>query len=91
MLDSLRGEAEVKLASCKYLDGLPTSGNKFGRAFRDVEWEDTCHMDLHGIFLLTLCTWYISVALNLAFQLGGEDPHIVPGLCQAISMTLPLG
>jgi len=30
----------VKLASCKYLDGLPTSGNKFGRAFRDVEWEE---------------------------------------------------
>lgn len=30
----------VKLASCKYLDGLPTSGNKLGRAFRDVEWEE---------------------------------------------------
>ena len=31
---------EVKLASCKYLDGLPTSGNKLGRAFRDLEWEE---------------------------------------------------
>ena len=32
------------MASCKYLDGLPTSGNKLGRAFRDVEWEDSaCH------------------------------------------------
>lgn len=31
---------KVKLASCKYLDGLPTSGNNLGRAFRDVEWED---------------------------------------------------
>jgi len=30
----------VKLASCKYLDGLPTSGSKFGRAFRDIEWEE---------------------------------------------------
>eukprot|EP00913_Durusdinium_trenchii_P030238 g28328.t1 len=30
----------VKLASCKYLDGLPTSGNKLGRAFRDLEWEE---------------------------------------------------
>merc|ERR1719223_858648 len=30
----------VMLASCKYLDGLPTSGSKFGRAFRDVEWEE---------------------------------------------------
>ena len=91
MLDSLHGEAKVKLASCKYLDGLPTSGNKFGRAFRDVEWEDTCRMDLHRIFLPTLCTWYIGAALNLAFHLGGEDPHIIPGLCQAISMTLRLG
>jgi len=30
----------VKLASCKYLDGLPTKGNKFGQAFRDLEWEE---------------------------------------------------
>ena len=29
----------VKLASAKYLDGLPTSGNEYGRAFRDVEFE----------------------------------------------------
>jgi len=29
----------VKLASCKYLDGLPTSGSSSGRAFRDLEWE----------------------------------------------------
>jgi len=30
----------VKLASTKYLDNLHTSGNKNGRAFRDLEWED---------------------------------------------------
>ena len=30
----------VKLASAKYLDGLPTSGGKSGSAFRDVELED---------------------------------------------------
>merc|ERR1712151_122165 len=30
----------VKLASCKYLDGLPTSGNAHGRAYRDLEWEE---------------------------------------------------
>jgi len=30
----------VKLASCKYLDGLPTTGSSMGRAFRDREWED---------------------------------------------------
>ncbi len=30
----------VKLASTGYLDGLPTSGNDWGRAFRDVELEE---------------------------------------------------
>ncbi|MCX6124677.1 MAG: FumA C-terminus/TtdB family hydratase beta subunit, partial [Proteobacteria bacterium] len=29
----------VKLASCGYYDGLPTSGNSSGRAFRDLEME----------------------------------------------------
>ncbi len=29
----------VKLASCRYLDGLPTTGNEYGRAFRDLELE----------------------------------------------------
>ena len=29
----------VKLASTRYLDHLPTSGNSFGHAFRDLEWE----------------------------------------------------
>ena len=29
----------AKLASARYLDGLPTSGNALGRAFRDLEWE----------------------------------------------------
>ncbi len=29
----------VKLASAKYLDALPTSGNEHGRAFRDLELE----------------------------------------------------
>jgi fumarate hydratase class I len=30
----------VKFASAHYLDGLPTSGNKLGRAFRDLELEE---------------------------------------------------
>jgi fumarate hydratase class I len=30
----------VKLASARYLDGLPRSGNEQGRAFRDVELEE---------------------------------------------------
>src|SRR5579875_2421148 len=29
----------VKLASCRYLDTLPTHGSKFGQAFRDVAFE----------------------------------------------------
>ncbi|PNW81648.1 hypothetical protein CHLRE_06g254400v5 [Chlamydomonas reinhardtii] len=29
----------VKLASTRYLDTLPTSGNALGRAYRDLEWE----------------------------------------------------
>ncbi len=29
----------VKLASCHYLDDLPTSGNQLGRAFRDIDFE----------------------------------------------------
>jgi fumarate hydratase class I len=30
----------VKLASTKYLDDLPTTGDENGRAFRDTKWED---------------------------------------------------
>ncbi len=33
----------VKLASCRYLDTLPTKGNAHGQAFRDLEWEDKVH------------------------------------------------
>eukprot|EP00047_Mylnosiga_fluctuans_P003881 m.231475 g.231475 ORF g.231475 m.231475 type:complete len:563 (+) comp12222_c0_seq1:36-1724(+) len=33
----------VKLASAKYLDNLPTSGNAHGRAFRDLDWEERIH------------------------------------------------
>ncbi len=32
-----------KLASAHYLDGLPTGGNEFGQAFRDVELEAQVH------------------------------------------------
>ena len=30
----------VKLASCRYLDDLPTTGSELGHAFRDPELED---------------------------------------------------
>ena len=33
----------VKLASARYLDELPTSGNEHGHAFRDVEFEEKVH------------------------------------------------
>ena len=33
----------VKLASARYLDSLPTSGNKAGQAFRDLEMEAAVH------------------------------------------------
>ena len=33
----------VKLASCHYLDDLPTSGNEHGRAFRDLDLEEKIH------------------------------------------------
>ncbi|NNL86840.1 MAG: fumarate hydratase [Myxococcales bacterium] len=33
----------VKLASTRYLDSLPTTGNSLGRAFRDVELEEKVH------------------------------------------------
>ncbi len=33
----------VKLASTKYLDALPTTGNEHGQAFRDTVWEERIH------------------------------------------------
>ena len=33
----------VKLASCRYLDGLPTAGGPLGHAFRDLEMERRVH------------------------------------------------
>lgn len=33
----------VKLASCKYLDGLPTTGDATGHAFRDLAMEEEIH------------------------------------------------
>ena len=33
----------LKLASTRYLDGLPTIGNLFGQAFRDIELEKQVH------------------------------------------------
>ncbi|MEQ8666447.1 MAG: fumarate hydratase [Rhodospirillales bacterium] len=48
----------VKLASCRYLDTLPTTGDKTGRAFRDVEFEKEVHK--------------ISQQLGIGAQFGGK-------------------
>ena len=48
----------VKLASARYYDGLPTTGNKYGQAFRDVELEKTVHK--------------ITQDLGLGAQFGGK-------------------
>jgi fumarate hydratase class I len=48
----------AKLASARYLDELPTSGNALGRAFRDLEWE---HKVLE-----------ISRATGIGAQFGGK-------------------
>jgi len=39
----------VKLASCRYLDTLPTSGNEHGQAFRDIELEAQVHKMTQGL------------------------------------------
>ena len=39
----------VKLASCRYLDDLPTTGDDSGRAFRDPEWERIVMEEAHGL------------------------------------------
>ncbi|CAJ1348257.1 unnamed protein product [Effrenium voratum] len=50
--------SQVKLASCKYLDGLPVSGNAMGRAFRDLDWEEKIKK--------------ISQELGIGAQFGGK-------------------
>ncbi|SMF72611.1 fumarase, class I, homodimeric [Tistlia consotensis] len=39
----------VKLASCRYLDGLPTEGSEAGHAFRDLEMEAKIHAISHHL------------------------------------------
>mmetsp|Transcript_124566 Transcript_124566/g.265639 ORF Transcript_124566/g.265639 Transcript_124566/m.265639 type:complete len:581 (+) Transcript_124566:68-1810(+) len=48
----------VKLASARYYDDLPTSGNEYGRAFRDLNWEDR---------ILRICQ-----GLGVGAQFGGK-------------------
>ena len=39
----------VKLASCRYLDDLPTRGSEEGHAFRDLEMEQEVHRLTHSL------------------------------------------
>ena len=48
----------VKLASTRYLDGLPTSGSETGHAFRDLELEQKI--------------WKLSAATGIGAQFGGK-------------------
>ena len=48
----------VKLASTKYLDGLPTNGSESGHAFRDIEMEQEIHK--------------ITQSLGVGAQFGGK-------------------
>ena len=48
----------VKMASTKFYDDLPTTGNESGRAFRDLEWED---------YILTMTR-----NLGIGAQFGGK-------------------
>eukprot|EP00922_Rhytidocystis_sp_ex-Travisia-forbesii_P062123 GHVS01091979.1.p1 GENE.GHVS01091979.1~~GHVS01091979.1.p1 ORF type:complete len:598 (+),score=96.48 GHVS01091979.1:32-1825(+) len=48
----------VKLASCHYLDYLPTAGTSSGTAFRDLEWEQRIH---------TMCQ-----EMGIGAQFGGK-------------------
>ncbi|CAJ1417321.1 unnamed protein product [Effrenium voratum] len=48
----------VKLASCKYLDGLPVSGNAMGRAFRDLDWEEKIKKISQDTFGVNVEFWH---------------------------------
>ncbi len=48
----------VKLASCHYLDDLPTTGNELGRAFRDLEMEKQ--------------VWNLCMETGIGAQFGGK-------------------
>ncbi len=73
----------VKLASCRYLDTLPTSGNKFGQAFRDTGFEAE-------VLRLTRET-------GIGAQFGGKyfchDVRVIrlPRHCRGTARACPLG
>lgn len=71
----------VKLASCGYLDHLPTTGSAGGRAFRDLEWEER---------ILRICQ-----ESRIGAQFGGKyfahDVRVIRMPRHAASMPIGLG
>lgn len=53
----------VKLASTHFYDNLPTTGNEFGRAFRDIELEKQVLEEAHKI--------------DAGAQFGGKYRHMM--------------
>ncbi len=71
----------VKLASARYLDGLPTQGSEAGHAFRDLEMEATVHK--------------MTQAMGIGAQFGGKyfchDVRVIRLPRHGASMPIGLG
>ncbi len=71
----------VKLASCRYLDGLPTRGSEAGHAFRDLELEAAIHE--------------MTRAMGIGAQFGGKyfvhDVRVIRLPRHAASLPIGIG
>ncbi len=71
----------VKLASCRYLDGLPTQGGEDGHAFRDLELEAAVHE--------------MTRAMGIGAQFGGKyfvhDVRVIRLPRHAASLPIGIG
>ncbi len=71
----------VKLASCRYLDGLPTRGSESGHAFRDLELEAAIHE--------------MTRAMGIGAQFGGKyfvhDVRVIRLPRHAASLPIGIG
>ena len=60
----------VKLASTRFYDNLPTTGNEYGRAFRDVELEEVSKK-------LTVSVWGHSLVVNIMLTMYASSVCLV--------------
>src|SRR5205085_955423 len=71
----------VKLASCRYLDDLPTHGSEDGHAFRDLDMEREVHK--------------LTQSLGVGAQFGGKyfchDVRVIRLPCHGASLPIGLG